>query len=785
MKEKLSLICDRLLSHQQIACCQSFFGIPHHGKDLLIYNILDLQKKPLLLIGHHGVVSAMTFGNAMSPVLLCSASADYIIVWDVQKCQKQTQKGELPTGKVIGTLLGKIIHLSFCFCDDRVAACTEAAIYILSPKTQETLSRLTGHLGPLTSAEFCPWNQNVLISTSEDRTFKVWDLNTETVVYQSFVLSAFPLLNVMFLESERFLVVGSADGQVFCYSIGDNHKFSPVTKLDLQKLEKRYKVQRRKMSHEAEVGESSTEDKVETSKPILALFCPFRNKNIHEINNSWFCIGSSDGLYVVDLATSELSKVLFFKEISSLSIHMAGAWSISPKFENTMLVLVSSLFTPRVALMEMCLGDLEKIEKGDEGLSVFPSSPPLHRSSLNTELKMKEPSNPKKKGSVQEQPLVFHSKVKSSGYTSSPRRVMFSPKTNVQKTSPPKKSKNVSSLHTDYPAEDAAPTIPFTDLSLVNNQVLCLQHSGDGKQILCGLEDNSVLMYKSRLTGKPKIFIGHDKPVRSVSWSLSRQYWLSASEDLSLRMWTHCSSEPAIVMGDGMFSKPIRGAQFYYLDKFVLLGSGPSLHLYLYNVDVTSDDIKRYHRRSVFKLATRLKTSSTEITAMSAINDFLSYIVLVCGSDRSIQVVDMNRGGVASTMAEAHSRSIHCITQNKGSRFCTQTSDSYNLFLTSAITDGLKLWDLRTMRCVRRYDSHVIRCHPCFSSISPCGRFIATGSEDNCAYIYDIRSSLHLHKLHRHTDTVLSVSFNPAKPELLTGTLDGKLRLFQTSSRPD
>lgn len=42
--------------------------------------------------------------------------------------------GELPTGKVIGTLLGKIIHLSFCFCDERVAACTEAAIYILSPK---------------------------------------------------------------------------------------------------------------------------------------------------------------------------------------------------------------------------------------------------------------------------------------------------------------------------------------------------------------------------------------------------------------------------------------------------------------------------------------------------------------------------------------------------------------------------------------------------------------------------------------------------------------------------
>lgn len=36
------------------------------------------------------------------------------------------------------------------------------------------------------------------------------------------------------------------------------------------------------------------------------------------------------------------------------------------------------------------------------------------------------------------------------------------------------------------------------------------------------------------------------------------------------------------------------------------------------------------------------------------------------------------------------------------------------------------------LRCVRRYENHLNRCHPCSSAISPCGRFIATGSEDNC-----------------------------------------------------
>lgn len=35
-------------------------------------------------------------------------------------------------------------------------------------------------------------------------------------------------------------------------------------------------------------------------------------------------------------------------------------------------------------------------------------------------------------------------------------------------------------------------------------------------------------------------------------------------------------------------------------------------------------------------------------------------------------------------------------------------------------------------RCTRRYENHVNRCQPCSAAISPCGRFIATGSEDNC-----------------------------------------------------
>uniref|UniRef100_A0A3P9QI15 WD repeat domain 27 n=1 Tax=Poecilia reticulata TaxID=8081 RepID=A0A3P9QI15_POERE len=752
IKKKFSFTCDKLLSHQQLACCDCYCGIPHQGKNVLIYSNKKTQQKPLLLTGHHGDISAMTFGKRSSPVTLCSASSDYIIIWDIEACQKRTEDGKLAAGTVIGTLLGNVVHLSFCSDDELIAVCSGTTIYVLNSKKQEVICTLNGHLGFLTSAEFCPWNTNILVSTSEDRTFKVWDLKTGAVFYQSFVLGGSPLRSVLFLEEEEQLITGSADGQVWCFSFDDDHKCHLGKKMDLQKMEKRYEM--RQETHPQDVAEQSVANKVEISKPVIQMASCGSFAEIQfgqEIDNSWFCVGSSDGLYVVELATSELLTVLYFKDNPTLNIAMAGSWSIYVGSDKSMVVLVSSLFTPCVVLLELCLSNLQRTgEEGGGGFSVFPSSPPLLESPLNAELKRKEPSHPKRKGGIKEKPLVFHSKVKSSGYNTTPRMTMFSAQTNAQKRTSPKKSiKHLGLLHRNYPENSAAPTEPRTALKIANKQVSCLQYSGDGKKILCGLGDRSVLLYNSCLTGGPTAYIGHDKPVTSVSWSLCRQWWLSAAEDLSLRIWAKSYSEPAIILGDTMFSKPIRGAQFYYLDKFLVLTSGPSLYLYLYNVDLTRDDVKRYKHRSIIKLASCITPSASDITALSAVNDFLSYIVLVSCSDRSIQVLDMNKGAVGSVLHDAHSRAIHCITQNKGSTFTSQAPESYNLFLTSAVTDGVKMWDLRTMRCVRRYENHVNLCHACSSTFSPCGRFIASGSEDKC---------------------------------LLTGTLDGKLRLFQSST---
>ena len=60
--------------------------------------------------------------------------------------------------------------------------------------------------------------------------------------------------------------------------------------------------------------------------------------------------------------------------------------------------------------------------------------------------------------------------------------------------------------------------------------------------------------------------------------------------------------------------------------------------------------------------------------------------------------------------------------------------------------------DLRSCRRVCRFQGHTARVQPIGVEFSPCLRYVATGSEDRCAYLYDVRmgSGTYLAKLSGH-----------------------------------
>ncbi|XP_037673686.1 WD repeat-containing protein 27 isoform X2 [Choloepus didactylus] len=779
-------------SHVQLACSKHYCAFPLNGNELCIWNSKNPSSQ--LLRGHHQSITAVTFGNKMNPLLICSASQDYVIMWNLDECKENVVQGLIPRGIVIGTLLGKVLCLRFSPDDQIVAVCAGNKISMLDIENQSILVELEGHLGRVTAVEFCTWQANIVISVSEDRSFKVWDHCKGSLIYSSSVLTAYPLLRLFINEELKQLVTGCADGQLWIFSLIEGHHYRCVTRIDLRKKRDSFCTKKVKSglcsqleeSQLSSTNEVDKEGKTEVTFPVLTLeHCDLSLNLCSECeffsSESTTClwIGSSTGLFIFNLANFELEAFLHYKDFRSLSIKIAGSCAIMNKtIDHKVFCLLTSLFGNKIAILKIDVAALVSSQQcSDVGknLSVLASSCVLPTSPLYFGIVEKRSTKPasKKQSAVwniiKDQPLVFHNKVRSSGYACAPHVTMFSLKTSMKNDS--KRSSKCKNNYKckEYPLENSLPVKLSKQIAVAHKPtaVCCLQYSGDGQRLACGLANHLLLVFDANLKGTPAVFSGHDGAVSSVGWSHDRKWLASASQDGTLRIWSVRSTELTLFLGKGMFSKPIQFVQFYYIDSFILLSSGPEFQLLKYHIDTCKDEIKRYKQKSKFKPVCRFSmTNAVEITSLSAVNDFYSYIVFTAGRNRTLEIFDLNAGCSAALIPDAHSRPVHQICQNKGSPYMAQQSEAYNLFITTAIGDGIKLWDLRTLRCERRFEGHPNRCYPCGVSFGPCGQYIARGAEDRSAYVYEMGSSTYSHKLAGHTDTVTGVAFNPSAPQV-------------------
>ncbi|XP_059032444.1 WD repeat-containing protein 27 isoform X4 [Mustela lutreola] len=794
------------VAHVQLACSAQYCAFPADGNTLCVWSTEDPSHQPLTLGGHHEPVTAVAFGNAASPRLLCSASRDHVITWRLHECRQKALQGLTPRGLVVGTLLGKVLCLRLS-PDDRVAAvCAGKKIFVLDTASRSTLAELEGHRGAVTAAEFCPWQTRIIVSVSEDRSFKVWDHHVESLIYSSSVLTASPLLSLLIHAGSRQLVTGCAHGQLWIFSLVEGHHYRCVTRVDLKK--KRESFSRRTESRLCSLPEDSSHpstdgwkerEEAEASLPVLGLascdlsvILPAECAGQSSENAVCLWIGSSVGLFLFNLASFELEAALHYKDFRSLSIQVAGSCAVeSGAGGDKAVCLLTSLFGHKIALLEIHMAALvtsQRRHAAGRGLSVLPRAHVLSTSPLRfrpaeerAQPALQAPSGSAGQRAVKDRPLVFHSKVRSSGYASTPRTTMFLPKTNTRSSGG--RSFPRSHGHSkEYPLELSLPTRVHKQLVLAHGPpaaATCVQYSGDGRWLACGLANHLSLVLRADLAGTPTVFSGHDGPVSTVCWSQDSRWLLSASQDGTLRLWSLRRAEHVLCVGRDMFSKPVGSAQFYYLDAFLLSSSGPELQLLRHHMDTSKDEIRRYRQKSWCRRVFRLRTTgATGITSLSAVNDFYSYLVLAAGRNRTLEVFDLNAARSAAVIVEAHSRPVHQICQNKGSSSTTLQPLLYNLFATTAAGDGMKLWDVRTLRCERCFEGHPNHGYPCGIAFSPCGRYVASGADDRHVYMYDVGSSTFSHRLAGHTDTVTGVAFSPSVPQ-------HEGLLFLRTERPD
>jgi WD40 repeat protein len=159
-------------------------------------------------------------------------------------------------------------------------------------------------------------------------------------------------------------------------------------------------------------------------------------------------------------------------------------------------------------------------------------------------------------------------------------------------------------------------------------------------------------------------------------------------------------------------------------------------------------------------------------------NSVRSHLIMTATSDRRLVVLDAATGSISREITSPHERPIHAIALPNPSVHVQLPPSAYNVFATAATDGVVAIWDLRTASPVSRYAKHVNRREATGLALSPCLRFMATGSEDKSARIVDLVSGTELAKITHFKDVVSAVAFNPIHPQLAAASFDGSIKFF-------
>lgn len=83
-----------------------------------------------------------------------------------------------------------------------------------------------------------------------------------------------------------------------------------------------------------------------------------------------------------------------------------------------------------------------------------------------------------------------------------------------------------------------------------------------------------------------------------------------------------------------------------------------------------------------------------------------------------------------------------------------------------------RLWNFSPGKFLKTYTGHVnLRyCVPASFSVTN-RKYIVSGSEDNCVYIWDLQTRKMLQKLEGHTDSIVALSCHPSRNLIASGAL--------------
>lgn len=262
---------------------------------------------------------------------------------------------------------------------------------------------------------------------------------------------------------------------------------------------------------------------------------------------------------------------------------------------------------------------------------------------------------------------------------------------------------------------------------------------------------------------------GHFEEVRHLSWSGDSRFFVSASKDLSARLWSldpEEGFEPTILSGH---RQQVRAAWFSSSQESIYtVSEDGALFRWEYvstalvngNEDEMVDDGDerwRIVQRDYFMQNAKLKCASFH----SSTN-----LLTVCFDNGLFSLYELPSFSNIHSLSMASS-SISAISINKSGEW---------LALGSSKTGQLLVWEHTSESNILKQSSHLDTMTTL--AYSPDSSRIITGSDDGLIKIWDVNSGFHIATFTEHTSAITSSVYSSRGNILFTSSLDGSIRAW-------